>query len=512
MSVLVELSRAACRTPHESIVELLFDHLSTLDGESGLSSALAAIDIREVHSELLESLLCYAPYTIELFFEACILGDLDLVQRGIDVGHRPDSEDKWARSPLHLAAAQGRILVIQLFLDNGTDVNHVHATYSTALVTALEGLSADKLRDKSTEESDRLYVAGLEGFEDLRCDFIYPMSKRCGRFSASEKEYAKTIGLLLSNGARVDDSPSRFGTALSLATFAGLDEELIDSLILHGAKAHVTGGILGFPISAAIDQGHMEIVDRLLGMAKSSAYHPGPGNTDLHRACEIGNLSLVSKLLDLGHKPGTADSEGKTALQISLNEMGMNAPEFESSSKTPSDQARIVHLLMDAEERPILIPGELVAVTEIWDSRCRNSLIDRILASLGQHKIPEETFIHLLRTRDLEIIKQMLDKQAVTSVSTTMLTSAYDVDTLVLLLEYNPSYIVTSATIDAVQTGQDSYETRGMTEMLLLRSPSLRLTESQVYRALASYRRYSQDENPLLLDLLFTRNPDLSVT
>ena len=106
----------------------------------------------------------------------------------------------------------------------------------------------------------------------------------------------------------------------------------------------------------------------------------------------------------------------------------------------------------------------------------------------------------------------MLDKQAVTSVSTTMLTSAYDVDILVLLLEYDPSCIVTSATIDAVQTGQDSYETRGMTEMLLLRSPSLRLTESQVYRALASYRRYSQDENPLLFDLLFTRNPDLSVT
>ena len=69
---------------------------------------------------------------------------------------------------------------------------------------------------------------------------------------------------------------------------------------------------------------------------------------------------------------------------------------------------------------------------------------------------PEETFIHLLRTRDLKIIKQMLDKQAVTSVSTTMLTSAYDVDTLVLLLEDGPSYIVTSATIDAVQTGQDS--------------------------------------------------------
>jgi ankyrin repeat protein len=533
--ILMELVRTACRTPYESIVELLLDRLSTLDGEPDLSCVFATIDIRRIRGELFESLLCYAPYTIELFVEACIRGDLDLVQRGIDVGHKPDSEDKWARSPLHLAAAQGRASVVQCLLETGADVNRAHAAYGTALVTALEGLSADKLKGRSTEECDRSYAVELAELENLRCDFIYAdfthmewlctskryvPFKRPQRFRASEKEFTKTIGLLLSNGARVHDPPGRFGTALTLAAFAGLD--LFELLLTHGAKAHVTGGILGSPLSAAIDSGHMEIVDRLLGMAKSSGYCPGPGNTDLHRVCEIGNSSLVSKLLDLGHKPGTVDSEGKTALQISLDELRKNASKFlfdklNSSSKTVSDQARIVHLLMDAEERPILSTGELVAVTEIWDSRCRNSLMDRILASMGQHKIPEETFIHLLHTRDLEIIKQMLNKHALTSVSTTILTSAYDVDTLVLLLEYDPSYVVTSATIDAVQiqTERHRYDTQGMTGLLLLHSPSLQLTESQMCRALAaggSYRRYSQPEKPGLLDLMFSRNPDLRVT
>jgi ankyrin repeat protein len=536
VSILMDLVRTACRTPHESILELLFDHLFTFDNEPDLSSALALIDIREVRGELFDSWLCFVPYTAELFVEACIRGDLDLVQRGIDVGHKPDSTDKWARSPLHLAAAQGRTSVVQRLLETGVDVNRAHARYGTALVTALEGLSADKLKDRSTEESDRSYAAELAALESLKCDFIYAdfthmewlcMSKRYvpfkrpRRYRASEKEYAKTIGLLLSNGARVENSPGRFGTALTLAAFAGLD--LFDLLLTHGAKVHVTGGILGSPLSAAVDQGHMNIVDRLLGMVKSSGYCPDPGNADLHRACEIGDPTLVSKLLNLGHKPGTTDKNGKTALQISLDELGKNAFNFvfdklKSSSKTPSDHERIVRLLIDADERPMLSTSEMdqmVAVTNLTDSALQSMLMDRIVASMKQARDSEKSFIRLIRSQNRNILQRILDKKAILSITTAMLASAYDVDTLAMLLEYDPSYVVTSATIDAVQTGRNRDDTKEMTEMLLLRSPSLQLTESQVCRALAakfSYRRYSQHEKPRLLDLMFTRNPDFRVT
>jgi ankyrin repeat protein len=525
-STLLDLSRTACHTPHESIVELLFGRLSTLDCEPDLSSALATIDVRELNPELLECFLCYTPYTIELFVEACIRGDLDLVQRGINVGHRPDSEDKWARSPLHLAAAQGRASVVQLLLEAGTDVNCAHATRGTALVTALEGLSADELTTKSTEESDRSYAAELAELENLRHDFIYADSSRMDRryisrgyrchvpfekprkFRASKKGYAKTISLLLSNGARVDNYPGRFGTALTLAAFAGL-EEACDLLILHGAKAGVTGGVLESPLSAAIDQGHMKIVDRLLSVAKSSGYVPGPGDTSLHRACKIGNPTLVGKLLDLGHKPSMADSEGKTALQISLQWL---KPPWEATSDRPSI---IVHMLMEADARPIMSADEMVAVAEIKDSQFQRTLMDRILASIEQHRVPEEILIRFLQTKNRSILRQILDKRAVTSVTTAMLASACDVDTLTLLLECDPSYAVTSATIDAIQTGR-AEETRKMAEVLLLRNPSLHLTESQVCKALSvEYGRltkWSNGEKTPLLDLAFGRNPDLSVT
>lgn len=309
--------------------------------------ALAVIDVREVRGELFDSFLCYAPYSIELFVEACIRGDLDLVQRGIDLGYRPDSEDKWSRSPLHLAAAQGRCSVVRLLLETGTDVNRAHPNYGTALVITLEGLLADKLISKSTEDSDRSYAAELAELEDLRCsDIVYadtPMhswhpAKRFVSFvkprqrRASRTEYAETISLLLSKGARADCSSGRFGAALNLAAFAGL-HKTFDLLLLHGAKINGAGGILGSPLSAAIDQGDTNIVDRLLSMADSAErpkHLSDPGNTDLHRACEVGNPFIVSKLLDLGLKPGTADSKGRTALKMSLDKLRYSIPrEFE---------------------------------------------------------------------------------------------------------------------------------------------------------------------------------------
>jgi ankyrin repeat protein len=456
--------------------------------------------------------------------EACIRGDLDLVQRGVDLGYRPDSEDKWERSPLHLAAAQGRSSVVQRLLETGTDVNRANSRYGPALVTTLEGLSADKLTSKSIEDSDRSYAAELAELEDLRCpDFLYtdsspmywyPSGRRVPfmkpqTFRASTTEYAKTISLLLSKGACVNCLPGRFGTALTLAAFAGLDETF-DLLLLHGAEINGAGGILGSTLSTAIDQGHMSIVDRLLSTAKRSENLPGPENTDLHRACEIGNLSIVGKLLELGHKPGTADSNGRTALKISLNR-------FRSRWEVPADdQTRLAHMLMDAGTRPILSADELVAVTEIKDSRFRSTLVDRFLASTEQHKIPEESFIHFLQNRDRDMLQRILDKKAVTSVTTGILASVDDADTLKLLLKYDPSYVVTSATIDAIQPGLAG-DTREMVETLLLRSPSLRPTESQVCKILAvTDKSWDSDEEENegvhLLDLMFSRNQDLSVT
>jgi ankyrin repeat protein len=464
LPILVDLGKIACRTPHESIVELLFDHFFTLEDEPDLSFALATIDIREVRGELFESWLSYAPYTTELFVEACIRGNLDLVQRGIDIGYRPDSEDKWARSPFHLAAAQGRASVVQCLLKTGTDVNRVHVTCGTALITALEGLSANELTRKSTNKSEKSYVAELAELEDLRCNFLYADHtqeewryiskryvpfKRPRKYRASNKEYAKTISLLLSNGAHVDNLPGRFGTTLTLAAFAGLDE-------------------------------------------------------------------VVGKLLDLGCEPGKADREGKTALQISLDKL-------RSPWKAPSDQARIVHMLMDADARPILSADELVAVIEIADSRFQTTLMDRVLASTEQHKISEESFIRLLQIRDRKFVRvfygkilgQILDKRAVTLVTTAMLASAYNVATLTLLLDYDPLYVVTSATIDAFDAKWDDF--RDCVEALLLRDPSLYPTESQVCKVLtAKERQHSRsvedDEKIHVLDLMFSRNASLNVT
>ena len=84
--VLLDLCKTACRWANESTVQLLFDRLFALDAESFISSALAGIDIRTVRSELFDLWLGYFPFTVELFVEACVRGDVAIVQRGIDLG------------------------------------------------------------------------------------------------------------------------------------------------------------------------------------------------------------------------------------------------------------------------------------------------------------------------------------------------------------------------------------------------------------------------------------------
>jgi hypothetical protein len=178
---------------------------------------------------------------------------------------------------------------------------------------------------------------------------------------------------------------------------------------------------------------------------------------------------------------------------------------------------------MDADARPILSADELVAVIEIADSRFQTTLMDRVLASTEQHKIPEESFIRLLQIRDRKFVRvfygkilgQILDKRAVTLVTTAMLASAYNVATLTLLLDYDPLYVVTSATIDAFDAKWDDF--RDCVEALLLRDPSLYPTESQVCKVLtAKERQHSRsvedDEKIHVLDLMFSRNASLNVT
>jgi ankyrin repeat protein len=527
-SALLELCRTACRTPNESTVELLLDRFSLVKNESITSSVIGAIDVRELRAELFDIWLLFFPYSIELFVEACIRGDIALVQRGIDFGHRPDSEDKWARSPFHLAAAQGRTSVVQRLLETGTDVNRVHVTYGTALVTALEGLSADKLIRKSSNDPDRSYATELAELENLKCsDFVYTNSSMLGfwrpsmrkvPFSkprtvrASATEYGKTVSLLLSNGARADNPPGRFGTALTLAAFAGLIETF-DTLIIHGAKINEAGGVLGSCLSAAIDQHHTILVDRLLSMASRSQSISDTEEFALHRACETCNLQIVVKLLELGYRPDTEDSERRTPLKIALAKLGRTYDVLPNTE-------RIVHILMDADTRPILSADELQAAASVTSSPVQDRILDRILdniiTSVPQYKMPEESIIRLLETQKCtSFIEKLLDKKAVTPITTAMLASVYDVEIFPLLLEYDPSYVVTSATIDAIQTGRKE-DANEMVEMLFLRSTSLQPTESQMCRAVAAERsynsEYSQPDKPCLLDLMFTRNSDLHVT
>lgn len=182
-----------------------------------------------------------------------------VVQILLDQGTDVDAQGGWYGSSLRAAAWRGNTSIIQLLLDRGADINLVAGPHGTALQAASERAHEAIVELLLERGADANIQGGLYG---------------SALQAASVRGHKNIVRMLLQHSANINFIGGAYGTALQAAADGGHDEIVLE-LVRHGADIHAQCGQYGNALQAAKLRGHRSIVGILMdGGAKSTSESP----------------------------------------------------------------------------------------------------------------------------------------------------------------------------------------------------------------------------------------------
>ncbi|OBT70234.1 hypothetical protein VE03_00052 [Pseudogymnoascus sp. 23342-1-I1] len=191
-----------------------------------------------------------------------------------------DAENFNAQS-LQSAAARGDLVVIQVLLAEGTDVNAQGGHYGCALVAAAHNghiAVAEALLQNGAEidaeggmYSCALAAASKSGHEEMVSKLLQAgadINAKSRNYvkalvAAAETGHTKVVKILLKRGAKIDAHSGRFGNALGAAAYNG-DTEVVGILLEGGASINARCGEYGNALMVAVHKGKYAVVMLLL--------------------------------------------------------------------------------------------------------------------------------------------------------------------------------------------------------------------------------------------------------
>ncbi|KAI9768507.1 MAG: hypothetical protein M1839_004029 [Geoglossum umbratile] len=251
---------------------------------------------------------------------------------GGDIAISIDSRDSHGETPLLLAVAYGRNVVVKLLLDKGAGVNAQGGEYGNALYMASSGgheqivkLLLDKganVNARGGWYGDPLQAASSGGHEQivkLLLNKGADVNAQGGEYSnalqsASYGGYEQIVKLLLDKGADVNAQGGRYGNALQSASY-GDHEQIVKLLLNKGADVNAQGGEYGNALQSASYGGHEQIVKLLLNKGADVNAQGGEYDNALQAALSGGNEQIVKLLLDKGADVNAQGGEYGNALQ-----------------------------------------------------------------------------------------------------------------------------------------------------------------------------------------------------
>ncbi|KAL7909988.1 ankyrin repeat-containing domain protein [Trichoderma velutinum] len=274
----------------------------------------------------------------EFGLSTAVNGDFLRLKLLLCLGADPNAQDAKCETALHKACGHHKLTcsptcvqTAQLLIDHGADVNIVGESHGTAL-----------------------QIAARKGCLDM----------------------AK---LLLENGADMNTPGSKYGNALQAVCYShkGLNTkaEMIQLLVDHGADVNAKGGVYGTALQAAACRSREGIksMQMLLKLGADVNAEGGEYGNALHAACHLGDVDMVTLLLDsgadvnavTGKEYGTALQAACTSIRWKGNEeivrlllergadVNVESGKFGTALRTvcaicPSNsQVEIVRLLLD---------------------------------------------------------------------------------------------------------------------------------------------------------------------
>ncbi|RYP50236.1 hypothetical protein DL769_010976 [Monosporascus sp. CRB-8-3] len=351
----------AALTSSPDIIEFLVKFLEKKNQVEASNQTMTVVK-RSMHSNYSQK---FPKQTTGLHLVA-LFGLLDIINPLSNRGQSADTMDSYGRTPLSLAAANGREAIVKWLLDKRVDVDSKDKHDRTPLSFAAENgheavvqLLIDKEVDVNSKDrwnQTPLWRASENGYEaivqlllDKGAD-IGPKDTTWGRtplLRAVVNGHEAITKLLLSKGAEADSKDTEFGqTALSHAAERGYEaiskilidkganvnskdihgrtplwqaaknsHETITKLLLDkGADANSKDLYGQSPLSQAAENGHEAVVALLLDRnANLESKHPF-GLTPLSRAAVNGRKAVVKLLLDKGADIEIKDNFGRTPL------------------------------------------------------------------------------------------------------------------------------------------------------------------------------------------------------
>ncbi|GFU17072.1 hypothetical protein NPIL_427091 [Nephila pilipes] len=310
-------------------------------------------------------------------------GNLEVVEYLIDSSDNLHVKDTvCGRKPVHIAAREGHINVVELFLNRGVKVSDAdengwiplhYAAWNGHLETVklLINKGADIHAKDSTHGKKPIHIA-------------------------AERGYTNVVELFLGSGMSVDDTDKEGRSSLYYAARNGHFEVVkiladrdanIHAVTIHGTK----------PIHVAALDGHKNVIEFLLDRGANVNDSNKDNWTPLHFAAEDGQLRVAKFLVKKGANISTKTSSGHTPLDIARANGHSEGVDILEGLNTEGESFTYTSLHAAAKD------GDLEAVKHLT---CMG-------AGINDHNEDGWTPLHYAVDSDeLEVVKLHIDKSA----------------------------------------------------------------------------------------------------
>ncbi|MFC3651651.1 ankyrin repeat domain-containing protein [Dyella humi] len=287
---------------------------------------------------------------------------LTLLERGAD----PFGTDERERTPLHLAAANGQLPVLQALLMRGCDPNTRDTSGRMPLFAALEhGADALPLVRALVAHGADAETMDANGETPLGLALEHPQLERWLDWNdwqrprrplrADDLIHAATLGAdtavhrLLELGFAVDTRDAQGATALLHACGAG-HRDVAATLIDAGADVAASASNGMTPLAAAVAARRETLVALLLERGAVPDQRLPNDATALMIAAVQGYPEIAEQLLDAGADPNAIDARGHSALHA--------ASQFGFEQNDSLRARRLFDVLLKRKADPNLADGE----------------------------------------------------------------------------------------------------------------------------------------------------------
>ncbi|CAB3374665.1 Hypothetical predicted protein [Cloeon dipterum] len=230
-------------------------------------------------------------------------GDLEALQKWIELGGDLDMRDKLGRTALHLVTEGGKLEFLhKKTIDSEDSLEATDKNRGTALLRVC--------RSKNWSMVDKLLTINVDLNKKDR-------EGKTALHHAVCSEKLDLVQKLVGLGADVNCTDRSGSTSLLYATYRN-NLDLVQLLALSGAHINLENNYGSTALHLAVKRNDQELLQKLCDLGADVNFKNRNGITALHLAVGQNNLGMVQKLLKLGANAHLKNNYGGTPFRIAV--------------------------------------------------------------------------------------------------------------------------------------------------------------------------------------------------